>query len=63
MMENWIRSPEVLNEFAEHFETGEKIPEDLMDKYLSLLIKYLTKRKLFQTTLNKFLTFESDNNF
>ena len=34
MMENWIRNPEVLNEFAQHFETGEKIPEDLMNKYL-----------------------------
>ena len=35
MMENWIRNPEVLNEFAKHFETGEKIPEDLMNKYLN----------------------------
>ena len=35
MMENWIRNPEVLNEFAQHFETGEKIPEDLMNKYLN----------------------------
>ena len=34
-MENWIRNPEVLNEFAQHFETGEKIPEDLMNKYLN----------------------------
>ena len=35
MMENWIRNPEVLNEFACHFETGEKIPKELMDKYLN----------------------------
>ena len=35
MMENWIRNPEVLNEFAQHFQTGEKIPEDLMNKYLN----------------------------
>ena len=34
MMENWIRNPEVLDEFALHYETGDKIPSELMDKYL-----------------------------
>jgi peptidyl-dipeptidase Dcp len=35
MMENWIRSPEVLFEFATHYETGEKISEELMSKYIA----------------------------
>ena len=35
MMENWIRNPEVLFEFATHHETGERIPEELMSKYLA----------------------------
>ena len=35
MMENWIRSPEVLFEFATHYETGEKISEELMSKYVA----------------------------
>lgn len=35
MMENWIRSPEVLFEFATHHESGEKIPGELMDKYVA----------------------------
>ncbi len=34
MMENWIRNPEVLDEFALHYETGDKIPSELMNKYL-----------------------------
>ena len=33
MMENWIRSPKVLKEFALHHETGKKIPQDLLKKY------------------------------
>ena len=33
MMENWIRSPKVLKEFALHYETGKKIPQDLLKKY------------------------------
>ena len=33
MMENWIRSPKVLKEFALHYETGKKIPHDLLKKY------------------------------
>lgn len=33
MMENWIRSPKVLKEFALHYKTGKKIPQDLLKKY------------------------------
>ncbi len=35
MMENWIRNPDVLNEFALHYKTKEKIPSDLMDRYIN----------------------------
>ena len=33
MMENWIRSPKILKEFALHYETGKKIPQELLKKY------------------------------
>ena len=33
MMENWIRSPKVLEEFALHYKTGKKIPKSLLKKY------------------------------
>ena len=32
LMENWAREKEVLDMFAEHFETGEKIPAELVQK-------------------------------
>lgn len=32
MMENWVLEKECLDLFAVHFETGEKIPEDLIQK-------------------------------
>jgi peptidyl-dipeptidase Dcp len=31
-MENWTREPEVLKLYANHYETGETIPQDLIDK-------------------------------
>lgn len=30
--EHWLTTPEVLNQFAVHYETGEPIPQDLLDK-------------------------------
>jgi len=32
VMENWMRQPEVLRMFANHFETGEPIPQEIIDK-------------------------------
>ena len=32
VMENWMREPEVLRMFANHYETGEPIPQDVIDK-------------------------------
>lgn len=32
MLENWMRSPQVLASFARHYKTGEPIPEDLVAK-------------------------------
>lgn len=32
VLENWMSQPEVLNSFAKHYETGEVIPKDLVDK-------------------------------
>ena len=32
VMENWMREPEVLNLFAKHYQTGEPIPQEIIDK-------------------------------
>jgi peptidyl-dipeptidase Dcp len=32
VMENWMRQPEVLRMFANHYETGEPIPQEIIDK-------------------------------
>ena len=32
VMENWMRTPEVLGMFARHYETGEPIPEEVVEK-------------------------------
>jgi len=39
IMENWAFEPEVLDIYAKHFETGERIPQELLDK--------LEKSKMF----------------
>jgi peptidyl-dipeptidase Dcp len=35
IMENWVKEKEVLNMFAKHFESGENIPSDLVDKMIT----------------------------
>ncbi len=32
IMENWMREPEVLRMFARHYQTGEEIPQETIDK-------------------------------
>jgi peptidyl-dipeptidase Dcp len=32
VMENWMREPEVLRMFAKHYQTGERIPQEIIDK-------------------------------
>jgi peptidyl-dipeptidase Dcp len=32
VMENWMRQPEVLRMFANHYQTGEPIPQEVIDK-------------------------------
>ena len=32
IMEHWVTEPEVLNMYAKHYETGEVIPQELVDK-------------------------------
>ncbi|MCD4771894.1 MAG: M3 family metallopeptidase [Bacteroidales bacterium] len=32
IMENWAAEPEVMKEYAKHYETGKAIPQELMDK-------------------------------
>jgi peptidyl-dipeptidase Dcp len=34
VMENWAKDPKVMKEFALHYETGEPMPEELMDKLI-----------------------------
>jgi len=34
-MENWAYEPEYLNSFAKHYQTGEVIPQDLIDKIIA----------------------------
>ena len=35
LLEHWASEPEVLKSFATHYETGESIPDDLIDKLLN----------------------------
>ncbi|KAL3918883.1 MAG: hypothetical protein SGILL_004033 [Bacillariaceae sp.] len=32
LLEHWFEEPEVLKEYARHFETGEAVPDELLDK-------------------------------
>lgn len=32
LMEHWLKEPEVLKQYAKHFQTGEVVPDDLLDK-------------------------------
>ncbi len=34
IMENWAREPEVMKTFALHYQTGEPMPQDLMDRLI-----------------------------
>ena len=32
ILENWLTEPEVLNMYAKHYETGEVMPKEYVDK-------------------------------
>ena len=34
LLEHWVSEPEVLKSFATHYETGETIPDELIEKLL-----------------------------
>ena len=44
ILENWLSEPEVLDMFAKHFQTGEKIPKDYINK--------INESKKFMSGLN-----------
>ncbi len=49
IMENWAYEPEYLNSFAKHYQTGEVIPQDLIDKIIAaknFLAGYMNVRQL-----------------
>ncbi|MCQ2144309.1 MAG: M3 family metallopeptidase [Bacteroidales bacterium] len=49
IMENWAFEPEYLNTFAKHYQTGETIPQELIDKIVAsknYLAAYLQVRQL-----------------
>ena len=49
IMENWAYEPEYLNTFARHYETGETIPQELIDKIVeskNYLAAYYQVRQL-----------------
>jgi len=49
IMENWVTEKEWLDRFAVHYETGEKIPKELLDKLVAsrnFLEGYATERQL-----------------
>jgi peptidyl-dipeptidase Dcp len=35
IMEHWAEAPEILRDYARHYQTGEKLPEALIDKLLA----------------------------
>jgi len=54
-LEHWVWEPEVLDRFAAHYETGEKMPRDMLEgmiaaKHLNSGIK--TLRQVFYATLD-----------
>ncbi|MEM1089123.1 MAG: M3 family metallopeptidase [Pseudomonadota bacterium] len=76
MMEHWISSPEVLRETARHYETGEPIPEELIEKldasskfnqgfktveYLSASILDMDWHTLETTDLQEVASFERES--
>lgn len=70
IMENWCAEPEVLAFFAKHYETGEVIPQELIDKVVNsghfnqgfVTVEYMSAAYLDMAyhTLNDTLNFETN---
>lgn len=55
IMENWLTQKDFLDLWAEHYQTGEKIPQELVDKIVATqqyLSGYLNSRQLAYGTLD-----------
>ncbi len=54
IMEHWMWEPEVLQRFATHFETGETIPTDLVERLVAARDQNIALSTLRQAFLGKF---------
>lgn len=54
IMEHWMWEPEILQRFARHYETGEMIPSDLVDRLVAARDQNTALTTLRQAFLGKF---------
>jgi Zn-dependent oligopeptidase len=65
MLENWAWNKEIMKKVSKHFETGEPLPDDLIEKKIAiknLLEATFTLRQLFYGTFDFLLHSANDEN-